>query len=187
MGSTVILASGRGSNFTAMTEALPPAGHRILSLITDRKNAGARQTARDRGIRDHHVSYYQRPREEAEQEILTILEQEEPDLVILAGFMRLLSPPLVRTWKKKIINIHPSLLPLYPGTDSIARSFRGPEKEMGITIHYVDEGMDTGPVIRQESFSKSEVTSLKAAEERIHQLEHRWYPQTVIELLGGIS
>ena len=104
-------------------------------------------------------------------------------MIVLAGFMKLLSPEMTKKYDGKIINIHPALLPKYPGTHGIEESFASSDTELGVTVHYVDSGMDTGKVIRQKSFVRSGSESLEEIETRIHDCEHEIYPQVVIELL----
>lgn len=185
MARAVILASGKGSNFEAVARALPPAGHTAAGLIYDRRRAGAADRAARLGIPSWHISYYQRSREEAEAALDGRLRQLRPDLIVLSGFMRILSPPFVRRWKDRLINIHPSLLPRYPGTEAVRRSFESGDDRLGITIHRVDEGVDTGPILLQRSFLRREVQTLEEAEARIHAMEHRWYPETVLRLLSA--
>ena len=98
--------------------------------------------------------------------------------------MKLLSPEMTEKYAGKIINIHPALLPKYPGTHGIEESFASPDKELGVTVHYVDAGMDTGKVIRQKSFFRTGEESIEEIEEKIHACEYEIYPQTVIELLN---
>lgn len=187
MARLAILASGSGSNFQAIAEAFKDSEHEVCCLICDRKKAYAFERADNLGIPSYHVSFWKRDSEEAEREVDEILKKEGADLVALAGFMRILSPWLVDRWENKIINIHPSLLPKYPGAHGIEESFHSGDSEMGITIHYVDKGMDTGPVIFQESFSREEGETLESAEEKIHALEHRCYPQILINKLNYVQ
>jgi phosphoribosylglycinamide formyltransferase-1 len=126
-------------------------------------------------------------RQEVEQEILEILRTHEVELVVLAGYMRLLSPLLVDAYPGHIVNIHPSLLPNFPGTNAIEESFESKDHEMGITVHRVDYGMDTGPVILQRSLTRIPGESLEHAERRIHELEHQVYPEVVMNILEDIE
>jgi len=102
--------------------------------------------------------------------------------VALAGFMRLLSPAFVSRWRGRLVNIHPSLLPAYPGTEAIRRAWEAGEPLLGVTVHYVDEGMDTGPVLARAQVARQ--ASLEATEQAIHEAEHRLYAQVAVDLLG---
>jgi phosphoribosylglycinamide formyltransferase-1 len=103
--------------------------------------------------------------------------------VALAGFMRLLSPSFVARWQGRLVNIHPSLLPAYPGTEAIRRAWESGEPLLGVTVHYVDEGMDTGPVLARAEVARQ--ASLEATGQAIHEAEHRLYAQVVVGLLGS--
>ena len=183
MAETVILASGTGSNFAHIADELAGSAHQVRMLVTDRPDAAVRQKAQARGIPDICVPYADRSRNQSEQEIIRTIAT--PDLVVLAGFMRLLSPEFVRHYSGRIINIHPSMLPAYPGLHAIERSWADSSVEMGITIHYVDEGMDTGPIIEQHRLNRSGLGNCEEAERAIHELEHRYYPACVRRLLDN--
>lgn len=184
MGKIAVLASGSGSNFQALAEAFSFTRHSVAGLICDRRDAYCFTRAAALNIPAVHISYFRRNREEAEKEILQVIGDWQVDLVVLAGFMRLLSPEFVEALKGKIINIHPSLLPRHPGTRGIRDSFEAGDPETGITIHYVDHGMDTGPIIRQEKLQRNPGETLEKLERRIHALEHRCYPETILALLA---
>lgn len=183
MAEAVILTSGNGSNFQAISEAVARTNHKITAMICNKKDAYSFVRAEKLGIPSYHVSYLGRDRKAAEKEIDDLLERFHPDLIVLAGFMKLLSSEMTDKYEGKIINIHPALLPKYPGTHGIEESFASADTELGVTVHYVDSGMDTGKVIRQKSFVRSGSESLEEIETRIHECEHEIYPQVVIELL----
>ena len=183
MADAVILTSGNGSNFQAICEAVAATNHKIAAMICNKKEAYSFVRAEKLGIPAYLVSYLGRDRKEAEKEIDELLTRLHPDLIVLAGFMKLLSPEMTKKYDGKIINIHPALLPKYPGTHGIEESFASSDTELGVTVHYVDSGMDTGKVIRQKSFVRSGSESLEEIETRIHDCEHEIYPQVVIELL----
>lgn len=184
MAEAVILTSGNGSNFQTICEAVAGTKHKITAMICNRKNAFSFVRAEKLGIPSYYVSYLGRDRKEAEKEIDDLLTRLRPDLIVLAGFMKLLSAEITKKYEGKIINIHPALLPKYPGTHGIEESFASPDRELGVTVHYVDAGMDTGKVIRQKSFMRTGLESLEEIETRIHACEHEIYPQVVIELLN---
>jgi phosphoribosylglycinamide formyltransferase 1 len=182
-----VLASGNGSNFEALARGLAGSPHRLTCLICDRRQAGVFERARRLGIASHHVSYSGRSRHEAEKEILGLLGHYRIDLVVLAGFMRLLSPDFIAAYPNRIVNIHPALLPRHPGRSAIEAGFFSTDPHLGISIHYVDAGVDTGPVIEQHSFPRIPGESLEKLEARIHALEHASYPPAVLHLLDAIE
>lgn len=186
MGNVAVFASGSGSNFQAIADALKESPHRLVLLVCDRKKAYVRQRAQAAGIPVEDINYSRGDtREDAERELLERLKPRSIDLIVLAGFMRLLSPLLVDAYKDRIINIHPSLLPKYPGTHGIEESYCSGDRELGITIHRVDYGLDTGPVIRQGKIPRIDGESLEDFEARIHALEHRLYPEVILDILEG--
>ncbi|WP_028975156.1 phosphoribosylglycinamide formyltransferase [Spirochaeta cellobiosiphila] len=187
MAKIAVMASGSGSNFEALVKGLHGTSHKVELLICDKQQAYALTRAEKLEIPSYVVLYRGRKREEAEEDILSILEKAQVDLVVLAGYMRLLSPTFVNPLKDKIINIHPSLLPKHPGTHGIEDSWKSDDSEMGITIHYVDQGMDTGPIIEQYSFVKEDKDTLDTVEKKIHSLEHKYYPEVIIRLLDKID
>jgi phosphoribosylglycinamide formyltransferase-1 len=184
-----VLASGNGSNFQAIVEALRAAGgrHGCVLLVHDRRAAYAAERARALGVQARYVTYAGRSREEAEAELETALDEARADLVALAGFMRLLSPAFVRSRTRRIVNVHPAVLPSWPGADSIRRAFEAGAREFGVTVHFVDEGMDTGPILVQEAFRPAPGASLAEIERATHEIEHRIYPKAVLRLLDEID
>ncbi len=182
MAEAVVLASGSGSNFEAITRRVRSTNHTMVGLVCDQPQAYCLQRARALGVQSWVVRYLGR-RTAAEQELSSLLTQLDPDLVVLAGFMKVLPEWLVDRWQRRIVNIHPSLLPAYPGLRAIERSFASQDKELGITIHFVDAGVDTGPVIEQHSIRRDTVPDVATAFARIHELEHRYYPEVVVRLL----
>lgn len=185
MGSVAAFASGSGSNFEAIAEHLANGPHRVACLICDKPDAPVLHRAERLGVPAHVVRYANRAREAAEEEILGLLQEYRPDLVALAGFMRLLSPFFLDSVGVPVINVHPSLLPRHRGVGALEQSYRSRDNELGITIHHVDYGLDTGPTILQKAFQRTGTESLQEIEQRIHQLEHRWYPVVVSQLLDS--
>ncbi|MDR1316372.1 MAG: phosphoribosylglycinamide formyltransferase [Spirochaetales bacterium] len=183
MANLAVFASGNGTNFEAIAKALAHTRHRIVCLIADKKDAFALVRAEKLGIPSHIVSYKDRTREDAEGEMLAVLAPLHIDYIALAGFMRLLGRRLIDAYPSRIINIHPALLPKYPGTRGIEESYHSGDRELGITIHYVDYGLDSGPVILQRSFTRGAGESVGEIERRIHELEHIWYPRVMIDIL----
>ena len=193
MSLLAVLASGNGSNFQALVEALRARPiesgprHECVLLVYDRKAAFAAERARRLGIPSRYVSYYKREASEAEAEIDAALSEARVDLVALAGFMRMLSPSFAAARAGRIVNVHPSLLPKWPGAHSIERAYRSGEREFGVTVHRVDEGMDTGPIIESESFAAETSETLEGIEARVHAVEHRVYPRAVMKILDAIE
>jgi phosphoribosylglycinamide formyltransferase-1 len=186
MAEAVVLASGSGSNFEAIADRISETDHQITALICDRPGAACLERAKRLRI-DHHIIPYQNRRKSAEQELYSLLTSLQPDLVVLAGFMKVLPPNIVQEFSGRLINIHPSLLPDFPGLNAIERSFRAGDSTMGITIHYVDTGVDTGPIIEQHSVETEALHNLESAERQIHELEHRYYPEVVVRLLDQVE
>ncbi|HVV57053.1 MAG TPA: phosphoribosylglycinamide formyltransferase [Gaiellaceae bacterium] len=172
-----VLVSGNGSNLQALIDAGLP----ISAVAANRNDAYALVRARAAGLPaatfglDCHAS-----REERDLMMATWLEEHGVELVVLAGYMHLLTPPFLRRFPDRIVNVHPSLLPAFPGAHAIADALAAGVETTGVTVHLVDEGMDTGPVIRQEAVP---VEPRETLVERIHAVEHRLLPQVVEERL----
>ncbi len=183
-----VFASGNGSNLQALIArvedgTLPAV---IAVVISDRRDAFALERAKRAGLealsllpRDYTT------REGYDEALLEAVRSRRVDWVVLAGFMRILSPGFVRSLKGRIVNIHPALLPKYPGTHAIERAFQAGEKEIGVTVHFVDEGVDTGPIIAQEKITVKTEETLEELIERVHEVEHTLYPRVVRELVTG--
>ncbi|NJL73263.1 MAG: phosphoribosylglycinamide formyltransferase [Candidatus Competibacteraceae bacterium] len=187
MASCAVFASGNGSNLQALVDRLSATSHAIRCLVCDNRQAYAIHRAEASGIPVVPVSYRDRSREEAEASIRAALAASEPDILVLAGFMRLLSPAFVDAFAMRIVNIHPALLPRHPGTHGIEDSWAAGDSELGVTIHYVDHGMDTGPIILQKSFTREAHDTLESVTRKIHELEHEHYPKVVQALLDDVD
>jgi phosphoribosylglycinamide formyltransferase 1 len=187
MSRLAVLASGNGSNFEALVRALEGSPHSCALLVVDRPSARALERARRLGVPSLFVGYAGRPRRAAELDIAGALAEAGVDLIALAGFMRVLSPDFVRAFAHRVFNVHPSLLPKWPGAESIRRAYEAGERIFGVTVHEIDEGVDTGPVIVQESFEVSGTESLEEIEERVHAVEHRLFPQAVSARLDAAA
>ena len=178
-----IFASGTGSNFQALAdddrlkEVMT-----INKLVCDKPGAPVVTKAQSHGI-DCFVFSPKDYASKAEFEA-AILEAIEPvDLIILAGYMRIVSPYLLEHYKGPMINLHPSLLPKYKGVDAIGQAYRAGDSEIGISVHYVNEELDSGQVIAQASLQHPRDESLEDLTQRIHDLEHELLPQVVYQLL----
>jgi len=183
-----IFASGRGTNFAAIVRAKRKGiiKANLSLLVCDNPKAGVLSKAKRAGVKILLVERENFPcKKDFENQILQNLKKEKIDLIVLAGFMRILSPDFVRKYKERIINIHPALLPSFKGTEAIKDAFDYGVKVTGVTVHFVDEKMDHGPIILQETVKIKEDDTLESLEEKIHKSEHRIYPQAIKLFLGG--
>jgi phosphoribosylglycinamide formyltransferase-1 len=187
MARLAVFASGTGSNFVALARAIKPTRHLIEFLLCDVTGAPVLDRAKELGVPTFPISYGGEKRESVEKKIVRHLERRRVDMVALAGFMKLLTPWFLDAFKGPVINIHPSLLPKYPGIHGIDESYASGDSELGITIMRVDAGVDTGPVILQKSFSRTEGETRDRVEARIHELEHEWYPRVVLSMLDAVD
>jgi phosphoribosylglycinamide formyltransferase-1 len=182
-----VLISGRGSNLQALIDAAQAGrlGGDIAVVISNVEAAQGLERARAVGIpavfRDHRG----RSREDFDQEIAGILRRHEVELVCLAGFMRLLSAAFVRAFAGRIVNVHPSLLPAFPGREAQRQAFEHGVKVAGATVHLVDESLDNGPIVMQEAVPVLETDDVESLTSRILDAEHRIYPRAVAALLAG--
>lgn len=187
MKKIVILASGNGTNFEAICKFfLKSSKISIIKLITDNKKAKVVERARRLGI-DYEIIDYTtfKSKKEYNDYLFGRLKDLDFDLIVLAGYMRILPGYIVRYYANRIINIHPSLLPKYPGLRSIERAYNNKEEYTGITIHYVEEKVDAGRIILQKKLKVDKNWDLEKLEEEIHKLEHQYYPKVVEELLNN--
>ena len=173
-----VLVSGNGSNLQALLEASLP----VAAVASNRKDAYALTRARAAGVPTATFSLdCHADREERDLVMATWLEEHGVDLVVLAGYMHLLTRPFLDRFPGRIVNVHPSLLPAFPGLNAIQAALDAKVEKTGVTIHLVDEGLDTGLVLRQEEVPVEPEQSL---EERIHAVEHRLLPAVVREMMA---
>ncbi len=187
MARLAVFASGRGSNFVAIARAMTATRHAIEFLLCDVAGAPVLERARELEIPTVAVSYAGVERPAVEKKIVRHLERRQVDIVALAGFMKLLTPWFLEAFKGPVVNVHPSLLPKYPGIHGIEESYRSGDGELGITIFRVDAGTDTGPIIVQKSFQRKTSESIEEVEARIHALEHEWYPRVLLQMLDTVD
>ena len=182
-----ILLSGRGSNFEAIAEAINsgrlPA--EIAVVISNRADAVGLESARRRGLNAVLIPSKGRAREDHDAEVIAALKQARVDLVCLAGYMRLLSPAFVQAFPNRILNIHPSLLPAFPGLDAQKQALEAGAQVTGCTVHFVDEHLDHGPIILQKSVPVLEGDDLHSLSSRILEQEHLAYPEAIRMVLSG--
>ncbi len=182
----IILASGNGSNFEAIVnhirqENLPIT---VEMLITDNPKAFAIKRAERLGIPYKIIDSRKfGSRSEYNKALDEFLSSIEFDLMVLAGYMKILPAFIVRKYWRKIVNIHPSLLPAFPGLHAIEKAFEYGVKVTGVTVHFVDEGVDTGPIIAQECVKIEEDDTLETLEEKIHKVEHKIYIEAIKKVL----
>lgn len=183
-----VFASGSGSNFQALADAVS-AGEldvKIGLLVCDRPSALVVDRAKAAGVDTFVFRPKEYPSREAyEAVILAELERRGVDLIVLAGYMRLITDTLVRPYYGRMINIHPSLLPSFPGAHAIEDALEYGVKVTGVTVHFVDGGMDTGPIIAQRALEVREGDTLETLAERIHAVEHKLYPEVVRLIRNG--
>ena len=171
-----VLVSGRGSNLQALLDQGLP----VVAVASNRNDAYALVRARAAGVPTATFSLdCHADRAERDLVMATWLEEQGVELVVLAGYMHLLTAPFLGRFPGRIVNVHPSLLPAFPGAHAITDALAAGVEETGVTVHYVDEGLDTGPVIAQESVP---VEPRDTLEDRIHAVEHRLLPKVVSEL-----
>jgi phosphoribosylglycinamide formyltransferase 1 len=189
MMNIAVFASGRGSNFQAIYDAIQKGRlqARISLLVCDRPNAKVIERAEKAGVQTFVFSPKEfASKEEYETEVYKQLSQQGVEFIVLAGYMRLIGSVLLEKFEGKIVNIHPSLLPAFPGKDAIGQAVKAGVKVTGVTIHYVDAGMDTGPIIAQQAIEIQEGDKKENIEQQIHQVEHVFYAETLEKLFQQI-
>jgi phosphoribosylglycinamide formyltransferase-1 len=188
MNSLGILLSGRGSNFIAIADSIdtgciPDA--RIAVVISNKADAPGIATARARGLTALVIPSKGKPREEHDREVVTALKQHGVELVCLAGYMRLLSPWFVQQFPRRILNIHPSLLPAFPGLEAQEQAFAYGVKVSGCTVHFVDEELDHGAIIVQKTVPVLDGDDEHTLAARILEQEHIAYTEAIQVVLSG--
>ena len=184
-----ILGSGKGSNFRAIADAIARGelSAEVRVVLSDVESAGILSLARERGMRAEFVhpgKFRTKMEPEREQHLAGLLKEAEVDLVVLAGYMRMIKAPLLDAFPRRIINIHPSLLPAFPGLDAWKQAVEAGTAKSGCTVHYVDGGMDTGEILAQAEVPVSPDDTAETLHARIQIAEHRLYPE-VIGRLGA--
>ncbi len=189
MRRLAIFASGLGSNFKAIQEAIENQmlNAKIELLISDKPKCLAIERAKYLNIKVFSFDAKNYAAKEIyESEILKRLINHSIDLVVLAGYMKIIGPVLLKGFKGKILNIHPSLLPAFKGKDAIGQAIKAKVNVTGVTIHYVNEELDSGRIIAQEELDISKMESRLEVEENIHKIEHRLYPNTIKKVLEDL-
>jgi phosphoribosylglycinamide formyltransferase 1 len=173
-----VLVSGTGTNLQALLDADLP----VRAVASNRHDAPALARAGDLPTASFELADYA-SRAERDQAMADWLQQHDVDVVVLAGYMHLLTPQFLERFPARVINVHPSLLPDFPGAHAVADQLAAGVRESGVTVHVVDEGIDSGPVLLQERVPVLDGDTVETLHERIKQVEHRLLPQAVEELL----
>ncbi len=185
-----ILGSGKGSNMVALADAcasgkIPAA---ISIVISDVETAGILEQARNRGLEARFISpgkFRTKLDEDAEKNLIETLQAAKVDIVVLAGFMRILKGEFLRVFEKRVVNIHPSLLPAFPGLTAWNQALEYGVKFTGCTVHFVDQGIDTGPIIAQQTVEVFSADSAETLHARIQDAERELYPKCIAALARG--
>lgn len=183
-----VLLSGRGSNFEALADSVARGripNSEIAIVISNKPDALGLERAKLRGITARALPSKGLQREEYDRQIVAILQEYRVDLICLAGYMRLLSPYFVAAFPQRILNIHPSLLPSFPGLESQKQALDYGVKFAGCTVHFVDENLDAGPIVLQATVPVHDEDDEHSLSERILREEHRIYTEAVKIILGG--
>jgi phosphoribosylglycinamide formyltransferase-1 len=187
MKKIAIFASGNGSNFQAIYNQIQLGALEVeIGLVVcDKPQAGVVERAKSADIPVFcFVPKEYETKAHFEGEILAALNEYQIDFVILAGYMRLIGSTLLAAYSNRIVNIHPSLLPAFPGKDAIEQAFQAGVKVTGVTVHFVDAGMDTGPIIAQQAIEIENGDTALTIAEKIHKVEHALYPKVIQELVS---
>ena len=183
----VVLASGSGTNLKAILDRLHGGGEvEVVGVGSDKPEAGALERARAAGVETAvfaAAGYEDRAARDAA--IGDWVEERDADLVVLAGYMQLLTAAFVRRFRNRVVNIHPALLPAFPGLDAIGQALAAGAETTGVTVHFVDEGVDTGPTILQRSLPVPSGCGREQLERTVHALEHELYPEAIRMIAQG--
>lgn len=188
-----VLVSGEGTNLQAILDfwahapaAYPTQASQLAVVVSNRPGAGGLRRARAAGVPAEVVDHKAYPSRAAfEARLVEVLDRHGVEWLVLAGFLRVLTPPFVQRYAGRILNTHPALLPSFPGKDGAAQAVAAGVKVSGCTVHFVDEGVDTGPIIAQAAVPVLETDSGEELAERIKRVEHRIYPKVIAKVLGG--
>ncbi len=174
-----VLASGEGTNLQALLDD-PVVGSWVVLVVSDRADARALDRARKAGVRAEHVDPASfADRDAFDARVIDLLTANEIDVVVLAGYMRIAGPEFVRAFEGRMLNVHPSLLPAFPGSRAVADALAWGARVTGVTVHFVDERVDHGPVVFQEPVEIRPDDDWDSLEARVHEVEHRLLPAAV--------
>ena len=184
--SVAVLISGTGTNLQALLDTVHGADVEIVGVVSSRPDAAGLERARRAGIETAVFAIADHPERAARDRALADwLEERGVQLVVLAGFMELLGPGFIGRFAGRIVNVHPSLLPAFPGVRPIEEAVEHGAKVTGVTVHFVDEGLDSGPIILQEAVELPYPAPIAEIEERLHGVEHRLLPRAVRLIAAG--
>jgi phosphoribosylglycinamide formyltransferase 1 len=185
-----VLGSGQGSNFVALADAIA-AGNipaEIALVVSDVESAGILEHARQRNLPARFIApgkFRTKLDEDAERACVTALQEAQVDLIVLAGFMRVLKGEFLRAFEGRIVNVHPSLLPSFPGLEAWKQALDYGVKTTGCTVHFVDAGVDSGAIIGQQPVPVRDDDTAETLHARIHAVEHELYPKCVAAIARG--
>jgi phosphoribosylglycinamide formyltransferase 1 len=182
-----VLISGEGSNLQALLNSVHDRhGIKIVGVVSSRAEARGLERAEGAGVETAVFSLAEEPdREKRDEALAGWLEERGVELVVLAGFMELLTPAFIRRFAGRIINVHPALLPAFPGLGAIEQALEHGVKVAGVTVHFVDEGVDSGPIVMQEAFELPYHRDIATIERHFHDVEHRLLPRAVRLIAAG--
>jgi phosphoribosylglycinamide formyltransferase 1 len=182
-----VLVSGRGTNLQALMDAaqLGELGGEVAVVVSNVEQAPALDRARRAGVRAIFRDHRGQKREDFDAGLAMVLRDHDVELVCLAGYMRLLSAVFLRAFPERVLNVHPSLLPAFPGLEAQRQALEAGVKVTGATVHVVDEGLDTGPILLQEAVPVLDSDTVDSLSARILEAEHRIYPRAVRAMLEG--
>jgi phosphoribosylglycinamide formyltransferase-1 len=182
-----VLASGTGTNLQALLDTVHGSdGIEVVAVASNKPDAKALARARDAGIETEVFRVDDYPdRTSRDLALADWLDEREVHLVVLAGFMEILSSGLIDRFRGRIVNVHPSLLPAFPGVRAIEKALDYGVRVTGVTVHFVDEGVDSGPIIMQEAFELPYHRDIREVETRIHEIEHELLPRAVRLIAAG--
>jgi phosphoribosylglycinamide formyltransferase-1 len=181
-----VLASGSGTNLQALLDSVHAEGHPVVAVASDKPQARALQRAGDAGVATRVFPRADfASREDRDGAIAAWLHEAGVELVVLAGYMQLLTPAFLGAFPQRVINVHPSLLPAFPGMASIAEAFDYGAKVTGVTVHFVDEGVDTGAIILQRALEVGDAADADELHDRLRPLEHALLPDAVRLFAAG--
>ena len=181
-----VLVSGEGSNLQALIDELAGGSIEIVGVASSRDDARGLQRAEAVGIPTAVFSLADEPdRAKRDDALAGWLDEHEVQLVVLAGFMELLTPDFIRRFSGRIVNVHPALLPAFPGLGAIEQALEHGVKVAGVTVHFVDEGVDSGPIVLQEAFELPYHRDISATRQHFHDVEHRLLPRAVRLIAAG--
>jgi phosphoribosylglycinamide formyltransferase-1 len=181
-----VLISGEGSNLQALIDDLRDSDIEIAGVASSREEARGLERAEAAGIETAVFSLADEPdRAKRDEALAAWLKERGVELVVLAGFMELLTPGFIRRFAGRIVNVHPALLPAFPGLGSIEQALEHGVKVAGVTVHFVDEGVDSGPIVLQEAFELPYHRGIAAIEQHFHEVEHRLLPEAVRLIAAG--